>query len=116
MFDGALPAADINWNENLGYIHPQEKFGGNRLIGVSAAAIASSESPPGAGCLIHRIVDSHTYTLVANASDDSNAFVALHEKSLVDLTSYVKNGKLTWTPPKAYEEYVLFAHYERYTN
>jgi hypothetical protein len=42
-FDGALPAADIDWNENLGYIHPQEKFGGSRLIGVSAAAIASSK-------------------------------------------------------------------------
>ncbi|KAF5546128.1 hypothetical protein FPHYL_10569 [Fusarium phyllophilum] len=92
-FDGALPAADINWNENLGYIHPQEKFGGNRLIGVSAAAIAST-----------------------NASDDSNVFVALHEKSLVDLTKYVKDGKITWTAPKDYKEYVLFAHYERYTN
>ncbi|KAF5700321.1 hypothetical protein FGLOB1_10853 [Fusarium globosum] len=92
-FDGPLPAADINWNENLGYIHPQEKFGGSRLIGVSAAAVASR-----------------------NASDDSNAFVALYEKSLVDLTKYVKNSKLTWTAPKDYKEYVLFAHYERYTN
>ncbi|CVK84497.1 uncharacterized protein FPRN_01978 [Fusarium proliferatum] len=92
-FDGALPAADINWNENLGYIHPQEKFGGSRLIGVSAAAVVSR-----------------------NASDDSNAFVALYEKSLVDLTKYVKNSKLTWTAPKDYKEYVLFAHYERYTN
>lgn len=45
-FDGALPAADINWNENLGYIHPQEKFGGSRLIGVSAAAVVSSKSSP----------------------------------------------------------------------
>ena len=44
-FDGALPAAEINWNENLGYIHPQEKFGDNRLIGVSAAAVASSKPP-----------------------------------------------------------------------
>ncbi|EXL78967.1 hypothetical protein FOPG_06949 [Fusarium oxysporum f. sp. conglutinans race 2 54008] len=87
-FDGALPAAEINWNENLGYIHPQEKFGDNRLIGVSAAAVASS----------------------------NNAYISLHEKSLVDLTKYVKDGKLTWTAPKDYREYVLFAHYERYTN
>ncbi|KAJ0154928.1 hypothetical protein HZ326_2761 [Fusarium oxysporum f. sp. albedinis] len=92
-FDGALPAADIDWNENLGYIHPQEKFGGSRLIGVSAAAIASR-----------------------NDSGDSNAFIALHEKSLADLTEYVKDGKITWTAPKDYKEYVLFAHYERYTN
>ncbi|PNP85070.1 hypothetical protein FNYG_01595 [Fusarium nygamai] len=92
-FDGSLPAAEIDWNENLGYIHPQEKFGGNRLIGVSAAAVASK-----------------------NASDESNIFVSLHEKSLVDLTKNVKNGKLTWTAPKDYKEYVLFAHYERYTN
>ncbi|KAI1031719.1 hypothetical protein LB504_000062 [Fusarium proliferatum] len=92
-FDGALPAADINWNENLGYIHPQEKFGGSRLIGVSAAAVAST-----------------------NASDDNKALVALYEKSLVDLTKYVKDGKLTWAAPKDYREYVLFAHYERYTN
>ncbi|EXA31911.1 hypothetical protein FOVG_16791 [Fusarium oxysporum f. sp. pisi HDV247] len=92
-FDGALPAAEINWNENLGYIHPQEKFGDNRLIGVSAAAVASK-----------------------NNSDESNAYISLHEKSLVDLTKYVKDGKLTWTAPKDYKEYVLFAHYERYTN
>ncbi|KAL7762710.1 hypothetical protein ACKLNR_009245 [Fusarium oxysporum f. sp. zingiberi] len=80
-FDGALPAAEINWNENLGYIHPQEKFGDNQ-----------------------------------NDSDESNAYISLHEKSLVDLTKYVKDGKLTWTAPKDYKEYVLFAHYERYTN
>ncbi|KAF6530435.1 hypothetical protein HZS61_001747 [Fusarium oxysporum f. sp. conglutinans] len=80
-FDGALPAAEINWNENLGYIHPQEKFGDNQ-----------------------------------NDSDESNAYISLHEKSLVDLTKYVKDGKLTWTAPKDYREYVLFAHYERYTN
>ncbi|RKL07377.1 hypothetical protein BFJ68_g9880 [Fusarium oxysporum] len=92
-FEGALPAAEINWNENLGYIHPQEKFGDNRLIGVSAAAVASK-----------------------NASDESNTYISLHEKSLVDLTKYVKDGKLTWTAPKDYKEYVLFAHYERYTN
>ncbi|TVY70495.1 hypothetical protein Focb16_v001974 [Fusarium oxysporum f. sp. cubense] len=92
-FDGALPAAEINWNENLGYIHPQEKFGDNRLIGVSAAAVASK-----------------------NASDESNTYISLHENSLVDLTKYVKDGKLTWTAPKDYKEYVLFAHYERYTN
>ncbi|KAF4498685.1 hypothetical protein FAGAP_5163 [Fusarium agapanthi] len=110
-FDGALPAADINWNENLGYIHPQEKFGGNRLIGVSAAAVASSKSP--APC-------THVTCILMpfqeNASDESNTFVALHEKSLVHLTAYVKNGKITWTAPKDYKEYVLFAHYERYTN
>ncbi|KAG5762945.1 hypothetical protein H9Q72_008957 [Fusarium xylarioides] len=92
-FYGTLPYADIDWNENLGYIHPQEKFGGNRLIGVSAAAVASK-----------------------NASDASNIFISLHEKSLVDLTKNVKDGKLTWTAPKDYKEYVLFAHYERYTN
>ncbi|SCO78667.1 uncharacterized protein FRV6_02880 [Fusarium oxysporum] len=92
-FDGALPAAEINWNENLGYIHPQEKFGDNRLIGVSAAAVASK-----------------------NDSDESNTYISLHEKSLVDLTKYVKDGKLTWTAPTDYKEYVLFAHYERYTN
>ncbi|KAG5793102.1 hypothetical protein H9Q69_007840 [Fusarium xylarioides] len=92
-FDGALPDADINWNENLGYIHSQEKFGDNRLVGVSAAAIAST-----------------------NASDGSSVFVALHEKSLVDLTAYVKDSKITWTAPKDYKEYVIFAHYERYTN
>ncbi|EYB29127.1 hypothetical protein FG05_13859 [Fusarium graminearum] len=91
-FDGALPAADINWNENLGYIHPQEKFGGNRLIGVSAAAVASK-----------------------NVSGD-NTYVSLHEKSLVDLTKHVKDGKITWTAPTDHKEYVLFAHYERYTN
>ncbi|KAM0204159.1 hypothetical protein ACHAQI_009984 [Fusarium lateritium] len=91
-FDGALPTAEIKWNENLGYIHPQEKFGDNHLIGVSAAAIASK-----------------------NVSD-GNTYIALHEKSLVDLTKYVKDGKITWTAPKDYEEYVLFAHYERYTN
>ncbi|ENH75763.1 hypothetical protein FOC1_g10003928 [Fusarium oxysporum f. sp. cubense race 1] len=92
-FDGELPAAEINWNENLGYIHPQEKFGDNHLIGASAAAVASK-----------------------NASDESNTYISLHEKSLVDLTKYVKDGKLTWTAPKDYKEYVLFAHYERYTN
>ncbi|KAF5536603.1 hypothetical protein FNAPI_11712 [Fusarium napiforme] len=113
-FDGALPAADIDWNENLGYIHPQEKFGGNRLIGVSAAAIASSKPFPARNT--HS--DSHAFTnsFEANSFDDSNVFVALHEKSLIDLTNNVKNGKLTWTAPKDYEEYVLFAHYERYTN
>lgn len=45
-FDEALPVADIDWNENLGYIHPQERFGGNHLIGVSAVAVASSQSSP----------------------------------------------------------------------
>lgn len=58
----------------------------------------------------------YTDYIKANNSDDSNTFVALHEKSLVDLTKYVMNGKLTWTAPKDYKEYVIFAHYERYTN
>ncbi|KAG5808664.1 hypothetical protein H9Q74_011967 [Fusarium xylarioides] len=75
-------------------VYGKEKFGGNRLIGVSAAAVASKE----------------------NASDASNTFISLHETSLVDLTKNVKDGKLTWTAPKEYKEYVLFAHYERYTN
>ncbi|EKJ72346.1 hypothetical protein FPSE_07466 [Fusarium pseudograminearum CS3096] len=80
-FDGALPAADINWNiKNPYYIHPQEKFGGNRLIGVSAAAIASK-----------------------NISGD-NTYVSLHEKSLVDLTKYVKDGKITWTAPTDHKD------------
>ncbi|KAG4264796.1 hypothetical protein FPRO03_00080 [Fusarium proliferatum] len=118
-FDGALPAADVNWNENLGYIHPQEKFGGSRLIGVSAAAVASSKSSPllsATPTIVHHTVVSYTNACEGNASDDSNAFVALYEKSLVDLTKYVKNSKLTWTTPKDYKEYVVFAHYERYTN
>ncbi|KAL6922539.1 hypothetical protein FSST1_006565 [Fusarium sambucinum] len=91
-FDGALPAAEINWNENLGFIHPQERFGDSRLIGVSAAAIAYK----------------------TGSSD--NTHIALHEKSLVDLTKYAKDGKITWSAPKDHKEYVLFAHYERYTN
>ncbi|SCO30892.1 uncharacterized protein FFMR_02093 [Fusarium fujikuroi] len=110
-FDGALPAADIKWNENLGYIHPQEKFGGSRLIGVSAAAVASSKSPAQHTQLIVVLT-----TFQENASDESNTFISLHEKSLIDLTKNVKNGKLTWTAPKDYKEYILFAHYERYTN
>lgn len=108
-FDGALPAADINWNENLGYIHPQEKFGGNRLIGVSAAAVASSKSFPSPDTNIILTF------CVENVSGD-NTYVSLHEKSLVDLTKHVKDGKITWTAPTDHKEYVLFAHYERYTN
>ena len=71
-------------------------------------------SPPHTPTIIQ--TRRYTNTFQENDSDESNAYISLHEKSLVDLTKYVKDGKLTWTTPKDYKEYVLFAHYERYTN
>lgn len=66
--------------------------------------------------IIYCTIVSCTDAFEGNDSGESNAFIALHEKSLADLTEYVKDGKITWTAPKDYKEYVLFAHYERYTN
>ncbi|TLD16903.1 uncharacterized protein PgNI_02509 [Pyricularia grisea] len=90
QFQGELPAANIDWNEELGFVQAQEKFGGNLLVGVSAGAVK-----------------------YANQSGSS---VALVEDSLVDLSANVTNGRLTWQAPTDHDEYVLFATYERYTN
>ncbi|KAL2208486.1 hypothetical protein CC79DRAFT_1381616 [Sarocladium strictum] len=92
-FDGKLPAANINWNEHTEYMHPQEHFGPSRLIGVSAAGVVNTTS-----------------------SDAENTYIALAEESLVDLTSKVDEGSLTWQAPDDNDEYIVFAHYERYSN
>jgi len=52
----------------------------------------------------------------ANQSDPNNTYVALDEDSLVDLSEQVTNGELFWRAPTEFEEYVIFATYERYTN
>ncbi|KAI7909971.1 hypothetical protein M9X92_011356 [Pyricularia oryzae] len=89
-FQGDLPAAEIDWNEELGFVQPQEKFGGNHLVGVSAGAV--------------------------KYANQSSSAVALIEESLVDLSANVSDGRLTWQAPTDHDEYVLFAIYERYTN
>ncbi|KLU82943.1 hypothetical protein MAPG_02010 [Magnaporthiopsis poae ATCC 64411] len=90
---GELPAPDLDWRESLGFTQAQERFGPSRLVGVSAAAISSK-----------------------NQSDDGDVHVALHPESLVDLSTNVTGGKLTWLAPADHQEYVVFAIYERYTN
>lgn len=42
---GELPAPDLDWREELGFIQPQERFGPSRLVGVSAAAVSSCKLP-----------------------------------------------------------------------
>lgn len=42
-FNGALPDPIIEWNELVGYMASQERFGPSKLVGVSAAAIKSGK-------------------------------------------------------------------------
>ncbi|TLS30036.1 hypothetical protein PpBr36_02246 [Pyricularia pennisetigena] len=91
QFQGELPAPNIEWNEEAGFVQPQERFGGNRLVGVSAGAIKY-------------------------ANQSGSSAVALVEESLVDLSGNVTGGRLTWQAPTDHDDYVLFAIYERYTN
>ncbi|KAI9170771.1 hypothetical protein HJFPF1_00242 [Paramyrothecium foliicola] len=92
-FQGHLPEPILKWRESLGFMQPQEQFGNSRLIGVSAAGIKA------------------TYH-----SDDGDIHIALDETSLVDLSEAVVDEQLTWHAPSDHEQYVLFAHYERFTN
>ena len=87
-FHGTLPSPIIDWNEVPGYMQPQEKFGPNTLVAVTAAGIESF----------------------------SDTEVILDEESMIDLSNLVVDGKLTWNVPSDHDEYVLFALYERYTN
>ncbi|KAH7020710.1 uncharacterized protein B0I36DRAFT_275040 [Microdochium trichocladiopsis] len=91
-FSGAVPPPNLNWNEDTSFMQPGERFGGSKLIGVSAGAVKSTNQTA------------------------SQTFVALDEKSLIDLTAEVQNGQLTWRPPIDGNAYVIFATYERYTN
>lgn len=42
LFQGELPEPIATWKEIPGFMQPQERFGGNRLVGVSAAAVNNS--------------------------------------------------------------------------
>jgi len=44
LFQEELPEPMIDWRQNLGFMQPQEVFGGSRLVGVSAGAVKSSKS------------------------------------------------------------------------
>ncbi|CAG7560634.1 unnamed protein product [Fusarium equiseti] len=93
LFQGELPEPIETWKKTPGFMQPQERFGGNRLVGVSAAAVKNITYP-----------------------DDGDAKVLLDEASLVDLSEEAVNGNLTWSVPSDHEQYIIFAHYEQYTN
>lgn len=42
-WNDSLPSPMIDWNEIPGFMQAQEKFGGNRLIAVTAGAIKSGQ-------------------------------------------------------------------------
>jgi len=44
QFSGYLPTPTLDWREEAGFMQPQQRFGGSKLVGVSAAAIVSSMS------------------------------------------------------------------------
>jgi len=56
------------------------------------------------------------YLSPANQTGTDTYTKALAEESLVDLSSEVENGQLTWRAPTDSDEYVVFATYQRYTN
>ncbi|UPK96040.1 hypothetical protein LCI18_006975 [Fusarium solani-melongenae] len=92
-FKGAIPELNANFNFVSGYMQEHERFGPNRLVAVVAGGIESTTN-----------------------ITDSSSKVVLDESSLIDLSSYTKEGYLTWRAPRKHGKYVIFALYERYTN
>ncbi|KAM6504798.1 hypothetical protein FSOLCH5_015288 [Fusarium solani] len=93
VFNGSIPKAHREFNFLGGYMHEQEEFGSDRLVGVVVAGVKSVV--PGQG---------------------SSSTVVLDGSTIMDLSESVVNGQLTWTPPSGHNNYTLFALYERYTN
>ncbi|KAL4901559.1 hypothetical protein BDW74DRAFT_181570 [Aspergillus multicolor] len=103
VFDGPIPvdnATELNFHlSDIGdFMHGHEEFGAATLVGVVAAGVVSS--------------------MYNGTSEEGDVFfmVSIDEDSLVDLTDLVQDGQLTWEAPGGYDNYTLFAFYERYTN
>lgn len=96
VFDGALPAPIVRFNALTGFMNPDEPWGSNELLAVSAAQVVAANIT---------LAEYFTETVLAPGT-------------LVDLTNQttMADGRLTWTPPASNATWVVFAFYERYTN
>lgn len=92
-YEGVVPRPNIEFNQLTGFMNPLELWGASELVAVVAGKAISEV-----------LLAEYFYMSV------------LDETSLVDLTTLINDGTLSWTAPEGNGTWIIFGLYERYTN